>query len=97
MRMTRNLIGGLLLSVVMLAAPGCALKTPYFVTTDTHVGYSKVGTSVCNVYLGVFENGDCSIAAAMANGGISKIHHVDQKNENYLGLLKRTTIFVYGE
>lgn len=44
-----------------------------------------------------FTQGDCSIKAAMANGGITKIHHVDYKVNNILGIVGTTTTLVYGE
>ena len=44
-----------------------------------------------------FATGDSSISAAMANGGITKIHHVDCKVFSVLGLYARYTTVVYGE
>jgi TRL (tRNA-associated locus)-like protein len=45
----------------------------------------------------VFSTGDASISAAMANGGITKIHHVDQETQNILGIWAKYTTIVYGE
>ena len=45
----------------------------------------------------VFATGDASIAAAMANGGITKIHHVDHETQNILGVWAKYTTIVYGE
>lgn len=44
-----------------------------------------------------FTQGDCSIRAAMMDGGITKIHHVDYKVNNILGIVGTTTTLVYGE
>ena len=41
--------------------------------------------------------GDASITAAMRNGGIRKVHHVDYKVNNYFWLWNDTTTIVYGE
>lgn len=54
-------------------------------------GEAKADGIIC------FTRGDCSIAAAMKNGGISKIHHVDYKVTNILGIVGTTTTLVYGE
>jgi hypothetical protein len=41
--------------------------------------------------------GDSSIKAAAANGGITKISHVDYHVTAVLGLYVETTVTVYGE
>ena len=56
----------------------------------------KVGRSEAWGVL-VFSTGDASISAAMANGGISKIHHVDHETQNILGIWAKYTTIVYGE
>jgi len=71
------------------------VKGPHAVTDNA--GYSKVGTSMCTSILGWVATGDASIKAAMENGGISKIHHVDYKCENILGVYAKLTVIVYGE
>jgi hypothetical protein len=45
----------------------------------------------------VFATGDASISAAMANGGITRIHHVDHETQNFLGIWAKYTTVVYGE
>ena len=45
----------------------------------------------------VYATGDASIEAAAANGGIKRIHHVDQETLNILGVYARYTTLVYGE
>jgi hypothetical protein len=45
----------------------------------------------------VFATGDASIQAAANNGGIKRIHHVDNETLNILGVYARYTTIVYGE
>ncbi|MCD6327850.1 TRL-like family protein [bacterium] len=71
------------------------VKGPFAVTGET--GYSKVGMSTCNSILGWVAMGDASIKAAMENGGITKIHHVDYHATNMLGVYATLTVIVYGE
>ena len=54
-------------------------------------GEAKADGIIC------FTRGDSSIATAMKNGGITKIHHVDYKVTNILGIIGSTTTLVYGE
>jgi len=44
-----------------------------------------------------FVEGDASLKAAMENGGITKVHHVDYKVKNILGIIGSTTTIVWGE
>jgi len=41
--------------------------------------------------------GDSSIAAAVAKGGITRIHHVDSESQNLLGIYSKYETVVYGE
>jgi len=59
--------------------------------------YSKVGRSSCRSILGVVSTGDASINAAMINGGITKIHHVDYRSMSVLCVFAKFTTIVYGE
>jgi hypothetical protein len=45
----------------------------------------------------VFSTGDASISAAMQNGGITRIHHVDHETQNILGIWAKHTTTVYSE
>jgi hypothetical protein len=95
-------------SVVLLS--GCAVVSPIsggtqgmlFTKTDAAVavgsagGADKVGTAESTAIV-CFATGDSSISKAMANGGITKIHHVDCKVFSVLGLYARYTTVVYGE
>jgi hypothetical protein len=71
------------------------LKAP--VTATSNTGSAKVGTGECTSILGLVATGDCSIAAAMKNGTITKIQHIDHDAMNILGIYAKYTITVYGE
>lgn len=45
----------------------------------------------------LFSMGDASIKAAMEDGGITRVHHVDSQQMNILGLYSKYTTIVYGE
>jgi hypothetical protein len=66
------------------------------VAAGSAAGQSKVGRATA-VGILVFAHGDASISAAMANGGITRIHHVDHETFNLLGLYAKYTTIVYGE
>jgi TRL-like protein family len=92
-------------SAIMLLA-GCADVTPLNghlytdvqgpVAVGSESGSSKTGmakaTAICGVALG-----DASIAAAMANGGITKVNHVDTHVKSILGVYATYETVVYGE
>ncbi|MEO0087670.1 MAG: TRL-like family protein [candidate division WOR-3 bacterium] len=59
--------------------------------------YSKVGEASCTSILGIIVTGDASIKAAMENGGIRKIHHIDYQVTNILGIIATYKTIVYGE
>jgi TRL-like protein family len=56
----------------------------------------KVGRSEAWGIL-AFGTGDASISAAMANGGIKRIHHVENETTNILGIYARYVTIVHGE
>ena len=58
---------------------------------------SKKGEATAKTILGLVATGDCSIAAAAKNGGLSTIKHIDYKYKNILGIVQETTVIVYGE
>lgn len=66
-------------------------------TATSLSGAKKVGTSSCTSILGIVAQGDASIEAAMKNGGITKIHHVDTHTYSILGVYAKLTVHVYGE
>ena len=95
------------LGIVMVLGAGCAstvpqgscysdVKLPLTVTSNTAVENLKVGTATCTSWFGVYVTGDVSIDAAMKNGKITKVHHVDWRVKNIIGWAKYTVI-VYGE
>jgi hypothetical protein len=59
-------------------------------------GGSKVGEATATGII-CFATGDASIKTAAANGGITKIQHVDYHTTSVLGLYAKTTVMVYGE
>lgn len=97
-----------LLSTVFLLS-GCAAyavaPVTGFVYTDTKFGInatsnegnSKVGIASSESYLGFVAVGDASIEAAMKNGGITKVQHVDYHSYSVLGIYAKFTVTVYGE
>lgn len=60
---------------------------------------AKVGVATCESILGMVATGDASIKAAMANGKISKVSHVDWKvlSDIPLGIKTIYTTTVYGD
>lgn len=98
-------------AVALLAAlvSGCAGSYPRgtFITDITvpvavtdasaKVDSLKVGKSQCKDFFSLVAFGDASINAAMKNGNISKVHYVDWKAYNVLGLTGTYECTVYGE
>ena len=66
------------------------------VGATSNSGGSKMGSAESSGVLG-FAWGDSSIKAAAANGGITKISHVDYHVTAVLGVYVKTTVTVYGE
>ena len=58
---------------------------------------AKKGEATAKTILGLVATGDCSIAAAAKNGGLTTIKHIDYKYKNILGIVQETTVVVYGE
>ena len=63
---------------------------------DNNVSPSKMGESKATGII-FFANGDASISAAMKNGGITKVHHVDSESFSVLGIYSEYKTIVYGE
>ena len=72
------------------------LKAPLAVG-DSNVSSSKVGKSMCRSIFGLVAIDDASITAAMKDGNITKINHVDYEVRNFLGIYAEFTTVVYGE
>jgi hypothetical protein len=60
-------------------------------TMGTKMGQASSEAIIC------VATGDSSIKTAAANGGITKISHVDYHTTSVLGLYAKTTVTVYGE
>jgi hypothetical protein len=71
------------------------LKLP--VATGTNVNATKTGTAECMSILGLIATGDASLNAAMKNGNITRISHVDWEARNILGIIGNYKLTVYGE
>jgi hypothetical protein len=68
------------------------------VAMDKAATSTKTGTSSAAGYLGLIATGDASVDAAMKDGGITKVHHVDHKTQLVLwGLWVKSSTIVYGE
>jgi hypothetical protein len=98
-----------MLGVALLVAAslsGCTIVSPMNggiytelsgpVAVGSAAGSSKKGEAKATSIVGV-ALGDASIETAMKNGGITKVHHVDTKVRNILGVYAEVTTIVYGE
>jgi hypothetical protein len=47
--------------------------------------------------LGIYSSGNASVSEAMKDGGITKVHHVDNDSYNVFGLYAKACTIVYGE
>ena len=63
---------------------------------DNSVKPEKKGVATASGII-LFVDGDASLKAAMENGGITKVHHVDYKVKNIFGIVGSTTTIVWGE
>jgi len=91
-------------AIVMMT--GCAGVTPMTgtlyvdmkgpVAVGSATSAAKMGTSKATAIIGIV-TGDASIEAAMQNGGITKVHHVDSKVKSILGIYAEYETVVYGE
>jgi hypothetical protein len=71
------------------------VKAPLAVTGNAEA--KKVGRSSCINVMGLGALGDASIEAAMLNGGITKIHHVDNRYFSVFFFFSKYTTEVYGD
>lgn len=95
----------LIIAACIFLVSGCGsvytnIKTP-MPTLEMQVNaddQAKVGKATATSYLWVVVVGDCSVATAMKNGGITRIHHVDTEfNAILSGIYGKFTTVVYGE
>jgi len=66
------------------------------VSATSNTGASKSGSATSKAVICVAW-GDSSITTAAANGGITKIQHVDYHVTSVMGLYTETIVTVYGE
>ena len=99
---------GCLMAVMLLGLflSGCATPYPYGalyteikapVSATGNVSYSKVGVSKATSVFGLVATGDCSIKAAVENGGIRTVKYVDYEAKNILGIIGEYITTVYGD
>ena len=104
----RAVISMTLFVVAAILFSGCAgVMSPatgiIYSSTDAPIAatmaasYSKSGSASCSSILGIVASGDASITAAMKNGGITRIHHVDYHSTNVLAFYAKMTTTVYGD
>lgn len=80
--------------VTSVRAPALALA----VAIDPTAKPVKKGKASAGAFLGLIAAGDASIEAAMKEGGITRVHHVDHEvNTFLLGIWVGDTTIVYGE
>ena len=58
---------------------------------------TKRGEASSTSILGLYATGDCSIGAAVRNGGLKRVDHLDYSYENVLGIWQKVTLIAYGE
>lgn len=102
----KKLLGAAAAAAALFALTGCGLSTQPMglVYTDATLpvlaqetaGATKIGTATCTDILHIVATGDCSIAAAAKNGGITQIQSVDNKVMSILGLYSTFTTTVTG-
>lgn len=95
------------LVVASLGLGGCATTMPLgawytnvklpVTATANDSGMEKTGTASCRSILSLFATGDCSLEAAMKNGHITKVTHVDWEAHNVLGIVGNYKLTVYGK
>jgi hypothetical protein len=94
------------MALCMLFITGCATSMPVGtlytqlqlpVATNPDTAGAKKGIAESKSYLSLIATGDSSIHAAMENGGIKKVSHIDWEVENILGLMGTYRTIVYGE
>ena len=102
----KRFISAVLAVIFMATLSGCA-SAPGFgalftavdapVTATSNVGATKVGRASCTSVLGIVSVGDCSIATASKEAGITKIMMVDHSFNSVLFFFTRYTVIVRGE
>lgn len=95
------------ITVVSLSLAGCQIvasplaggiynETKYGDVATAETGASKEGKACGTSILGWVATGDASVAAAKANGGITKVASVDHTAKNILGIFGEWCTVVKG-
>ena len=71
-------------------------KSPASFSVDNNVNCAKCGKSMSKSIV-LFTTGDSSLKAAMDNGGITKVNHVDYEVTNIFNIYSEATTIVWGE
>lgn len=71
------------------------IKAP-ITATNSDTKATLVGRSEATTILGLIATGDASIDAAVKNGGITRIHHVDYEKHSLFGIVTTYSTVVYG-
>jgi hypothetical protein len=72
------------------------VQSPDMSFVDNDVKPAKMGAAKAEGII-CFTEGDASLKAAMTNGNITKVHHVDYKVKSIFGIIGSTTTIVWGE
>lgn len=70
------------------------VTTPELLTHSS--GSNKEGKTSCKSILSLVAIGDCSIATAAKNGGITQVQSVDTRVDSILGIINSYTTIVKG-
>ena len=97
-----KLFRSLLLALGVLTLSGCYVNltgpAPQLSVPLTAESPRTQGEATCTQVLWAFMFGDCSIAAAMNDGNITQVHHVDGNLKVlFYGAVSEATLKVYGE
>ena len=72
------------------------VQNPDMSFVDNDVKPARMGAATASGII-CFTEGDASLKAAMNEGKITKVHHVDYKVKNIFGIIGSTTTIVWGE
>ncbi|MGH7145447.1 MAG: TRL-like family protein [Planctomycetota bacterium] len=102
----KRAIAGIVAGAALIGMSGCIVAAPAQGSIFTQVSYdgavgsgtgTSMGMSQCTSILGLVATGDASISAAMANGKITEVSHVDHKAFEVLGIYGVYETDVYGK
>ena len=102
----KKLMGGMMIAGICVGCvwapfqPPTGIVTSYKAPLSTEGNWkcgSKVGTSSAMSILGLVAVGDCSLKAAMDEGGLKSAEYADYEYFNVLGFYQKVTLRVVGE